>query len=74
MLWYSLEEPQLGASNKYHNVCFCGEIRYHVDTLFYLELCYVHRFCLDTVPAVIVLDKREYQLNIFLISPWKHAV
>ena len=27
MLWYSLEAPQRGASNKYHNVCFQWEIR-----------------------------------------------
>ena len=27
MLWYSLEAPRQGASNEYHNICFCGEIR-----------------------------------------------
>ena len=27
MLWYSLEAPCRGASNEYHNICFCGEIR-----------------------------------------------
>ena len=25
--WYSLEVPQWGTSNEYHNICFCGEIR-----------------------------------------------
>ena len=24
---YSLEAPRWGASNEYHNICFCGEIR-----------------------------------------------
>ena len=24
---YSLEAPCRGASNEYHNICFCGEIR-----------------------------------------------
>ena len=24
---YLLEAPRLGASNEYHNICFCGEIR-----------------------------------------------
>ena len=24
---YSLELPHRGASNEYHNICFCGEIR-----------------------------------------------
>ena len=23
MLWYSLEVPQRGTSNEYHNICFC---------------------------------------------------
>ena len=27
MLWYSLEVPRRDASNEYHNICFCGEIR-----------------------------------------------
>ena len=27
MLGYSLEAPHQGASNEYHNICFCGEIR-----------------------------------------------
>ena len=27
MLWYSLEAPQRGISNKYHNICFCQDIR-----------------------------------------------
>ena len=27
MLWYSLEAPRRGASNEYHNICFCGQIR-----------------------------------------------
>ena len=30
ILWYSLEVPQWGASNEYHNICFCGEIRKNI--------------------------------------------
>ena len=39
MLWYSLEAPRWGASNKYHNVCLCEEMRkYHLYYFIYLLL------------------------------------
>ena len=28
--WYSLEAPRWGASNEYHNICFCWEIRKNI--------------------------------------------
>ena len=30
MLWHSLEEPQQGASNEYHNICLCFFFEKHV--------------------------------------------
>ena len=38
---YSIEAPQSGASNEYHNICFHGEIRKLIwkKKMPYLELC-----------------------------------
>ena len=36
ILWYSLEAPYEGASNEYHSIYLCGEIR-KISTIFWLK-------------------------------------
>ena len=33
---YTLEAPQQGAFNEYHNICFCGEIRKNINIFGYV--------------------------------------
>ena len=53
---------RLGASNAYHNICFCEEIR---------KIC---SFRLTKVPYLIGLDKSGYQVISFLITQGKHKL
>ena len=79
MLWgYSLEAPQQGTFNEYHNVWFHGEIRKRSILLDWKK----HLICfneeLEKVSSYIIiiidLDKSVYQVNIFLIFPWKRIL
>ena len=45
MLWYSLEAPQQGVSNEYHNICFCGSAVVLVFFFFFFFFFCFFFFC-----------------------------
>ena len=57
---YSLEVPRRGASNEYHNICFCGEIR-KISAFFgwkkvpYLLLCLILKVTVTTAATEGIL-------------------
>ena len=81
---YSLEGPQWGASNEYPQHMFSLRIKKNIMWIPSLicsyaqadldsSFTYVGRIR-ENIAFFVALDKRGYQDNNFLISPWKHML
>ena len=51
---YSLEAPQNGASNEYHNICFSGEIRKKINTFELKNTSYLELWDPNSVMLVVM--------------------
>ena len=78
---YSLEAPRQGASNEYHNICFCREIRKILCGYPLLSVAmYLNRFVFimekkkDTAVSTLFWFKQVFYLELYIIPTLrKHA-